>query len=142
MIRKLKLIKTNYFPLVLVWFIFNIGPLAFIATIYIDFSALESSINDLIRLIVLYLFTYGINYLIAVFYFSLGAVSLKSGLKQSILHLFSIVGTAIVLFILGGLAFAFEIKPKILVILLVGMEIIIFLVHLLMKIIQDRRSPK
>jgi uncharacterized membrane protein YesL len=129
----IKLGKTNYFPIYLLWLATNIGPLAFIVTRYVNLSEWKLFINELILLIILYISVYAINYLIATYYFDMGESHLKSQVKQSVLNLFAIIRSAIVLVILGVFVYFFALIPKTLVLLTIGLEVLIFLYHFLKK---------
>jgi uncharacterized membrane protein YesL len=138
----LKLGKTNYFPIYLLWLSTNIGPLAFISTLYINFNEWKQCINELLLLIVLYLSIYTINYLIAAYYFDLGESHLKSHVKQSILNLFAIIRTAIVFIVLAALVYFFTLGTKTLVIFTIGLEILIFLYHFLKKKFRSKSAQE
>ena len=129
----IKLGKTNYFPICLLWLASNIGPLAFIVTRYVNLSAWKLYINELVLIIISYVSVYAINYLIATFYFDLGESHLKSEVKQSLLNFFAIIRSAIVLVVIGVLIYFFTRSPKTLVLVTIGLEVVIFIYHFIKK---------
>lgn len=138
----IKLGKTNYFPIYLLWLATNIGPLAFIVTRYVNLSEWKLSINELVLLTILYISVYAINYLIATYYFDLGESHLKSQVKQSILNFFAIIRSAIVLVVLGVLIYFFTLSPKTLVLLTIGLEVVIFFYHFIKKKFNSKNDQK
>jgi len=122
------------FPIFLVWLATNIGPLALIAYLYINFDQSNSMIKEITLLVVLYIFFYFIIYLIGSFLqFNLARAPLTSGDKQALLHFFSIARTAIVIIPVVILAFFFIQKPKVLLLIACGIELIIVVYHFIKR---------
>lgn len=134
---KLQSPNTKFLPLFLLFVVFNIAPLAIVSTKFVEFSKLNSSINELIFIISLFLLVYGINYLIGSFYFSGQGEELKSEVIQSILHLFSITRTACVLILIIILVYTLTLKTNLLLIILLGLEVTIFMIHFIIKRIKS-----
>ncbi len=139
---KFKLPEKNYYPIILVWLIFNIAPALFIATLFIDLSAWKTSFNGIARIIVMYLLIYGTNYLIASFYFNLAKSPYKTEVKQVILHLFTIARTALVLIIAGAVAYFLNLTSKKFLLLIICLEVMVFIYQFLRKKILANRNKR
>jgi uncharacterized membrane protein YesL len=129
----IKLGKTNYFPIYLLWLASNIGPLAFIVTRFVNLSEWKLYINELAFIIISYISVYAINYLIATYYFDFGESHLKSEVKQTLLNFFAIIRSAIVLVVIGVLIYFFTQSPETIVIVTIGLEVVIFIYHFVKK---------
>jgi hypothetical protein len=134
---KIKSPNAKFLPLFLLFVVFNIAPLAIVSTKFIEYSKLNSSINELIFIISLFILVYGINYLIGSYYFSGQGEGLKSEVIQSILHLFSITRTACVIILIIILVYTLTLKTNILLMILLGLEVTIFIIHFIIKTIKS-----
>jgi len=130
---KLSMPNMKFLPLMLLFLSFNLAPLALITTKYVDYANLNSSINELVISVAIFLIMYGINYLIGSYYFSGQSQPLKSEVTQSILHLFTISRTGIILICLSIIVFIFCIKYQIILLILLGLEVLLFLIHYIGK---------
>ena len=129
----IKLKKTKYFPIYLLWFVSNIAPLAFIVSRYVNLSEWKLYINELAFFVISYISVYAINYLIAAFYFDFGESHLKSEVKQTLLNFFAIIRSAIVLVIIGVLTYFIIQSPETLILVTIGLEVVIFICHFVKK---------
>jgi len=130
---KLSWPKAKFLPVIFLFLVFNLAPLFLVVSKYIDLNSWKSSTNELIISIALFLITYGLNYLLASYYFSRQTKPYKSELIQSVLHIFAISRTAIVLIPLSLLVFIMELNYQILLLILLGLEVLLFVYHYIVR---------
>lgn len=136
----INIIKPKFFPLILLWLTINIAPLAFFIALENDLSNWKTSTNLIILTLAIYLFSYGINYLIGCYYFNKQMSSLTSEAKQSILHLFTITRTFIIVILLGMCVYFLKIKNIQLLLTFLGFELLLFLYHFFIRLFKDRKN--
>ena len=136
----LNLIKPKFFPLLILWLVFNIVPMVFVISLSNDLNNWKSSINQYVILSCMYCFSYGINYLIGCYYFYKQSDKLNSEAKQSILHLFTITRNFIVIAIMVALTFLFKLKYIQFFGAFICIEVLVFVYHFILRQIKQKNN--